>query len=252
MTPDTQPMPLSTLGGVPDEFRVRDADEIDALLRRLIDTGTALQLQSPSGAHYAAVAWAVDRARDVLAFAVDAHNPQLQRLLESDEVSAVGYLDSVKLQFELAALVLVRGARNSALHAPVPREVFRFQRREGFRVRPLAFGAAPVARLAHPMIPDMQLALRVLDVSFGGCALFLPEDVPPLAPGVRINGVRVELDADTRLHASLALQHVTAIHPESGGARLGCEWVGLGGDGHRSLQIYIDLLQKRRRLLSLD
>ena len=31
------------------------------------------------------------------------------------------------------------------------------------------------ARLRHPAIPDMQLALRVVDVSAGGCALSLPE-----------------------------------------------------------------------------
>lgn len=252
MTLHTEPMPLGTLDGVPEEFRLRDTVEIEALLRKLIDANIALQLHSPEGAHYSTIPWAVDRARDILAFSVDADSPTLQRLLESDEISAVGYLDSVKLQFELAGLVLVRGARSSALHAPIPRELFRFQRRESFRVRPLSFGSAPTARLAHPMIPDMQLALRVLDVSFGGCALFLPDDVPPLSPGVRINGVQVELDADTRLRASIALQHVTSINPESGGTRLGCEWVGLGGEAARVLQRYIDQMQKRRRLLALD
>ena len=28
-------------------------------------------------------------------------------------------------------------------------------------------------------MPDMQLELRVLDVSIGGCALWLPHDLPP-------------------------------------------------------------------------
>jgi c-di-GMP-binding flagellar brake protein YcgR len=44
----------------------------------------------------------------------------------------------------------------------------------------------------------MQLALRVLDVSIGGCALLLPADVPALEPGVTLQGVEIELDADTR------------------------------------------------------
>ena len=31
--------------------------------------------------------------------------------------------------------------------------------------------------------PDMQLALRIVDISISGCALLLPSDVPPLTPG---------------------------------------------------------------------
>ena len=98
----------------------------------------------------------------------------------------------------------------------------------------------------------MQLALRVLDVSIGGCALFLPDDVPPLEPGMVMNQVQMDLDADTRFHANLRLQHVTALNPESKGVRLGCEFVNAGSDAERALQRYIDQTQKRRRLMALD
>ncbi len=67
----------------------------------------------------------------------------------------VGYLDNVKLQFDVHDLVLVRGARASALSARCPRELFRFQRRNAFRVRPL-LRSAPMARLRHPTMPDMR------------------------------------------------------------------------------------------------
>ena len=110
----------------------------------------------------------------------------------------------------------------------------------------------PVVRLRHPMIPDMQLALRVLDVSIGGCALFLPNDVPTLDPGVLMNGVVMDLDADTRVHTGLRLQHVTSLNPESGGVRLGCEMVSPGHEGLRALQRYIDQTQKRRRMLAME
>jgi c-di-GMP-binding flagellar brake protein YcgR len=129
--------------------------------------------------------------------------------------------------------------------------MFRFQRRSGFRVQPL-LRTMPVAKLRHPMIPDMQLSLRVLDVSIGGCALFLPNDVPALDPGVLMNGVTIDLDADTRVATGLRLQHVTSLNPESGGVRLGCEMVNPGSQGLRSLQIYIDQTQKRRRLLAME
>jgi flagellar brake protein len=109
-----------------------------------------------------------------------------------------------------------------------------------------------VARLRHPMIPDMQLNLRVLDISIGGCALFLPNDVPQLDAGILMNGVTMDLDPDTRVTTGLRLQHVTSLNPESGGVRLGCEMVSPGHDSLRLLQRYIDQTQKRRRMLAMD
>ena len=118
-------------------------------------------------------------------------------------------------------------------------------------MRPL-LRSSPLARVRHPVIAEMQLALRVLDVSIGGCALFLPDDVPPMAPGMVMNQVQIDLDADTRLHANLRLQHVTVLNPESKGVRLGCEFVNPGADLERTLQRFIDQTQKRRRLMSLE
>jgi c-di-GMP-binding flagellar brake protein YcgR len=106
--------------------------------------------------------------------------------------------------------------------------------------------------MRHPSMPEMMLALRVLDVSIGGCALLLPDDVPPMAAGVEIHGVHIELDADTRFGANLKLHHVTVLHSPSRAARLGCEFMHVPASTERALQRYIDQTQKRRRLLSLD
>jgi c-di-GMP-binding flagellar brake protein YcgR len=144
--------------------------------------------------------------------------------------------------------VLVRGARASALQCELPHEMFRFQRRGSYRVRTPP-RSAPTALLRHPAIADMMLALRVLDVSAGGCALFLPNDVPPLQPGSRLRGVQMELDPGTRFEAALQLCHVTSLNPESDGVRLGCELHEMNGEAQRALQRYIDQAQKRRRAL---
>jgi len=96
----------------------------------------------------------------------------------------------------------------------------------------------------------MKLALRVLDVSIGGCALLLPADVPPLQPGSSLQGVRVDLDPDTRFEAVVLLHHLTSMG-STGNLRLGCEWQRIDGAAQRALQRYIDQVQKRRRLLSL-
>jgi c-di-GMP-binding flagellar brake protein YcgR len=254
MTMDTAPSPLDALaaahGGL-DDFRITKPTEIVAMLRKLQDGNVMLNLNAPNGSAVTAMLWSVDSDRQAISLSVHDEDPQLQAVLDGNEATVVGYLDSVKLQFDLQSLVLVRGAGGCALSCNLPREMFRFQRRSAFRVRPLLRNS-PMAQLRHPMIGEMQLSLRILDVSLSGCALFLPNDVPTLDPGVLMNHVHIDLDADTHFTANLRLQHITALNADLGGTRLGCELVNLAHDAERALQRYIDQTQKRRRLMSLD
>ncbi len=250
---DTQPAALGAAGGIDPyaDFRIQQPREIAALMKQLADAMVPVSLSGPEAIGYTTMVWTVDGTLQRISFSADPDSPQLQRLIEGEEATCVAYLDAVKLQFDVNHLVLVRGAKHSALQADMPRDMYRFQRRDSYRVRTYERGS-PTARLRHPSIPDMALALRVLDVSIGGCALLLPGDVPPMAAGVEIRGVHVELDTDTRFDADLMLHHVTAMHSPSQAARLGCEFMHAGAKTERTLQRYIDQTQKRRRLLSLD
>jgi c-di-GMP-binding flagellar brake protein YcgR len=245
----TQPAPISALtGNAIDEFRVGHPAEVLSLLRRLVDGNTLVQLSGPGGAAYTTVLWTLDAQQRRIGFDADPRHPQLQALVDGGEVTAVAYLDAIKLQFDLPALTLVHGHSASTLQAALPAVLYRFQRREYFRVKART-GA--VARLRHPAEPDLSLTLRLLDVSIGGCALALPGGVPPLAVGSRIPGVKVEFDTDTHFEATLAVQHVGGSAAAGRVARLGCAFVSLGGAAERVLQRYIDLTQRRSRLLSL-
>ncbi len=231
------------------EFQITSQPELVKTLKSLIDGNVLININGSDGAAYTTTLWAIDPARGLLSFSADADSNQVQALVEAEDAVAVAYLDSIKLQFDVSGLVLVRGGKSSALNCAFPRVVYRFQRRNGYRVRPL-LRSTPVVRVRHPMIPDMGLSLRVLDVSIGGCALFLPDNVPPLQPGVVLNGVQIELDMDTRVNTSLRLQHVTSLNPDARGVRLGCEIVDPSADVLRALQRYIDQTQKRQRALA--
>ena len=251
---DARPLPRQAVAEQPDgleAYRLESAPEVAALLLHLVQADTPLNLNSPRGGVYTTTLWSADARRGVLSFAGDARDPRLQALLDEDEAVVVGYLDDIKIQFDVDNLVLVRGERASALNTNYPHALFRFQRRNGFRVKPI-LRETPVARLHHPLIPELRLALRILDVSFGGCALLLPEDVPALAPGALIDPVQIELDTQTRFETTLRLQHVSSIHSDARGTRLGCEMWRLGREDERTLQRYIDQTQKRRRVLALD
>jgi c-di-GMP-binding flagellar brake protein YcgR len=253
MSSDTQPADLDALGG-PDgaaEFRVSDAVEIRALLKSLMDSGTLVNLSASDGSAYTTTVWMLDTDHRKISFTADMRSPAVERLVEAEDAVAVAYLDQVKVQFELQDRMLVHGHQACVMQASLPRVLYRFQRRNAYRVRTLE-RSAPTARFRHPEMPDVMLELRLVDVSVGGCALFMPSDLPPLQPGSSINGCRVQLDAETDFQTTLVVHHITAIQPEKKGVRLGCELLKLSSDAQRSLQRYIDQTQKRRRLLSLD
>jgi c-di-GMP-binding flagellar brake protein YcgR len=246
----TRPASLDPDGG-PDalaEFRVTGSTEISTLLRQLRDGSVPVILSAPDGTSYTTTLWSYDSQARRLSFSADEHHLQPSRLVGAEEVVAVSYLDSVKLQFDIQQLVFVRGAQSCVLQGAYPRAVYRFQRRGSFRVRTLE-RSSPAINLRHPSIPEMVLSLRIIDVSIGGCALLLPEDVPALQPGTHFQSVHVDLDADTRFTAGLALHHVSSMHGGSG-HRLGCEWVQIAASAQRALQRYIDNTQKRQRMLA--
>ena len=251
---DTRPAELDASGS-PDpwaSFRVSHPQERMRLLRELCDGQSPVALNLPDGSAVPTTLWAVDSQTQRLSFSADSAAAGLDRLVEANEAVAVAYLESVKLQFDLHSLMLVRGTRHLALQGHIPSEIYRFQRRDAYRVRS-GLSADALAHFRHPGMPDMNLALRLLDVSIGGCALWLPADVPALPAGTRLGEVLVELDAETRFSVPASLQHITAVgsgERVADGARIGCEWHRLPGSAERVLQRWIDRAQQRQRLLA--
>lgn len=252
MFQDTRPAELGSDGRTDPwaDFRVDDPGEQLRLLKQLRDGSVPVQLSAPGVVAVASQLWSLDPAQRQISFSADAHSLPMQQLAQADEAVAVAYLDHVKLQFDLSGLLLVHAARSCALRARWPDLLYRFQRRATYRVRQFD-RHGPRVQLRHPSLPDMRLTLRIVDLSVGGCALQLPDDVPALQPGTELRGVRVELDADSGFDASLRLQHVSTLHGTGPGVRLGCAFGGLDGDAQRQLQRYIDRTQQRRRLLAL-
>ncbi len=210
---DTLPMSLDSLaaahGGLHD-FRMTSAVEIRALLNRICSANVTLILNASDGTSWDVKPWVIDSARAAISMTFDGDkaDPKLELVLESAQVIAVGVIDDVKIQFDVQGLVLVQGPNSAALRCTLPREIYRFQRRENFRVRPPVRNA-PAARITHPGLPAL---LRIIDVSVGGCALFLPEDVPPVEAGTVVHGVVLDLEVNVRVQTDLRVQHVSSLN----------------------------------------
>lgn len=257
MIADTQPAELDTVGGLDpwSPFRVSPAEARQRVLRHLRDREVPVMLHSPGCAEVTTSIWSLDPVQRRLSFNAHADAGHLAQLVEADDVVALAYDEAVKLQFPVHGLMLVRGATASALQCAWPDELYRFQRRRAHRVRPPEH-QLPLARLRHPTNPERVLALRIIDLCIGGCALWLPADEPPLQAGAQLGQVQLELGPETRFTAAANLQHVTSMvgkpgGPAGGGMRLGCEWRLLDSSAERALQRWIDQAQRRSRLLSL-
>ncbi|MBP8270791.1 MAG: flagellar brake protein [Sphaerotilus sp.] len=255
MSPSTASLAAATAtaAGAADlhEHRVRVSVEIRDLLRQFVEGDVPLSLTTPDGLAYSTSLWAEDAQRGVLVFAADARDTLVPRLAESHEVTATGYLDSVKVQFDVHDLLLVHGRSASAFNAQYPREVYRFQRRNAFRIRPTG-RTQPHALLELADLPRRQIDLRILDISHTGVALMLNEELDLFRAGQCLSGVELVLDVATRMRVALRVMHVSEVSAlPTRHRRIGCELLMPSPAVQRELQRYLDHAQKRHRLLSL-
>lgn len=256
MVMETQPMPLDALaeqaGGL-DDFRLSAPSEVVSYLKLLCTGSVMLNLVGQDGERVAATVWAVDTARNVLTLSVDPKDPELQQLLATNRSVAVGYLDNIKVQFDASGLTITTRGQQGAVSMSIPREIFRFQRRDAYRVKPPP-RVAPSAHLRHPAARHEPLELRVIDMSVSGCALLVPPGAPHMEPGATLEGVHIDLDGSNSIRCTLHLHHVSSlgdgVGEEPGSLRLGCELLDVGPESRRLLQRYIDQAQQRRRSLA--
>jgi c-di-GMP-binding flagellar brake protein YcgR len=242
---------MSAPEAIPEELRVASPAEITAYLQQLQREGASVRLSGPHGQGLASRIVALDADADLIGLALGTDPDGIsQALVAGGEITAVAYLGTIKLQFELDAAVLVSGEQGTVLRSTLPTRLYRFQRRQSFRVQP---AGSTYPRVVLPGGAQPGRALRVLDISIGGLALALPPDFTPLPPGQAAEGLVLELDRISALRVTLLPHHISPISNDSQGMQqLGCAFVDLDTAAARALQVYVDQTQKRRRLLKLD
>lgn len=242
---------MSVPEALPEELRVTSAAEIAAYLQQLQQDGAGVRLNGPHGAGLSATIVALDAAADVLGLALGTDPEGIsQALVAGGEITAVAYLGTIKLQFDVEAPVLVSGEQGVVLRSSLPTRLYRFQRRQSFRVQP---ASSTYPRVVLPGGAEPGRALRVLDISIGGLALAVPAGGPTLPTGHVCAGLVLELDRISALKVSLLPHHLSPVSGDLHGLQqLGCAFVDLDAVASRALQVYVDQTQKRRRLLKLD
>ena len=241
------------------EHRIATPVAVRAHLVELIGQGAIATLVTPTGTTLSARLVHEDTTARELRFKPLDDAAALRRLGEAEEAVAVAYLASIKLQFDLGGLRVC----DDELVACYPRELFRFQRRNAFRVRtepppqlaarygrlqPILSGG-PELLLGDPSEPASRRRLRVLDLSHGGLSMLLPTPDPALTVGQRIPAACLELTPSLPIHIALRIVRCDPVAGPEGPHRLGCEMEGLSGVAARTLQRFIDEVQVKSRVL---
>ena len=228
--------------------------DVAAYLQQLQRENATVLLSGPPGQSLASHITTLDVSAGVLGLALGIDPEGIsQALVASGEITAVAYLGAIKLQFELEGAVVVSGEQGAVLRSSLPERLYRFQRRLSFRVQP---AGSVYPRVVLPGGEAPGPLLRVLDISVGGVALALAADTPrpaTLPVGQVADRLTLELDRMTALRIALMTHYASLIvGDEHGTQQLGCSFVDLDAAALRSLQVYVDQTQKRRRLLKLD
>lgn len=252
---DTEPAAIDSVefAGPWSPFRVADPRQRLGTLRALCRTDVPISLGAPGSPLLCVNLWAIDDLRARLHLKVVAGADRAELLCAHPRLWAAAYLDLAKVQFDVCRPMLEGSPGQRTLTADAPGEMYRLPRRRAVRVR-RAEGRAPWLRFAHAGPTGRPLALRVLDISTSGCALWKAAGEMPLAPGAYVRAVEVELEPGVFIFSDLCVRHVSLDSrlADQPGARVGCSWEGLAPAAQDTLQRWIRRGQRRRDLISLS
>jgi c-di-GMP-binding flagellar brake protein YcgR len=237
--PETDPAQIQS-------FRVDETLGIRGVLRELMTRRAMVTIYAPDNfdAFIPSRVLAFDERALDLDFVAD--EERRREILSHPSAVVIGTLDRIKVQFEVSGFAPTTLQDNPALHCPVPKAVYRIQRRDAFRVRPLA--TEPVTCHVRDGRGG-ESAWKVLDFSALGVAFSVPPDQTPPAEKSVLQHCRLEFaPSRAAIPINLVVRRVSTT-PEDGsqGYRVGCEFRYLAPEAARTLQMAVMEIERRGR-----
>lgn len=241
-------IPHQAEGSEFERFQVYSRFEIVSLLREVADSHALVTVYFNHGAEFIVTNLLdVNPEFEELVFDLGADHSANARLLKSERMTAVTFLDHVKLQFSAQHAELTAYENLPAIRIRLPESLLRLQRRDFFRIRtPVA--RPIVAAAAHPLEPGRKLELRVVDLSCGGVGLVAGDGDAGLETGIALRDVRIELPEVGVLTVALEVRNIRE-HDEGvrrNLRRYGCQFIGIAPSVTNSIQRYITKIQRER------
>ncbi len=168
------------------------------------------------------------------------------RILASDRIIFVSFLDSVKIQFVATQIKLTGYEGASAFQIVLPNEVLQLQRREYYRL-PTPIINPLTCRV--PLANDHSIEVTLTDIGAGGVGIIIGSDAEAaLKPGEIFPGSRIELPGIGTLEVTLRVQSTFTVTLKNGSTALrgGCQFDNLRPAMQGLMQRYIIKLERDR------
>lgn len=228
-----------------ERFAVYSRVEVVSLLRQLNENGVLINVYyDQAGSFFLTALLSVNPDFEEVVIDAASDEAVQRRLLESRRLVFVAFLQGVKVQFEAPRAELTAYEARPALRVRLPERMMRMQRREFFRVRPLA--SRPVSCRVHGVPENETTTWSVLDIGGGGVALTCSGDARPFSLGMELPDCEIEFPGDATIAAGLRVRSIELTQRE-GEQRIGCEFVHIAPQARLVLQRFINRVEAEHR-----
>lgn len=172
--------------------------------------------------------------------------------LAAGKLICVTQLEQIRIQFVVRNARAVAEKGRKLIHAPVPEQILRLQRRATYRLLvPISHQASGWIQLLDQARQPLELHGRLLDLSIGGIALLLPQPASALVIGARLERCRLQLPGHPLLEVTLRVCYLNRQEQRSGipMLRVGFAFSELPRQYEILIQRYIFQTERERKAL---
>jgi len=236
-----------------NEHGIISVKEIVSILKHIADNGTQVALYYADG-NYFVLSTLLGVSDKGLWLEQSTNERDNKRILESDELILVSTHLDVKIQFAAKQARSVEYQGYAAFHLPLPKTIYRLQRRESFRLeipstKPLRCtirtgGPAPDATGEPKPVQTCEVAL--MDISVGGMKLTYAEGDIELVQGQTYENCQIKLPDMGTISVTMIVRGLSTLPTKSGHAikRAGCQFINLSNAANILLQRYVNSMQR--------
>ena len=228
-----------------NEHGIASAREIIAILKHIADNTTRVALYYIDGS-YSILTTLLGVNDKGLWLEQAANRHDNQRILESDKLLLVSTHLDVKVQFAAHQARDMEHQGYPAFHLPLPKTLYRLQRRENFRLDiPSAKPLRCVIPAGDPKTGKMR-EVSLMDISAGGMKLTYSEGDLELVQGQTYENCQIDLPDVGIVNVAMVVKSLFSLPTQSGQIikRAGCQFTDLSGASNILLQRYINSMQR--------
>ncbi|ENO87963.1 flagellar brake protein [Thauera linaloolentis] len=232
-----------------EQFILSGRRQVRQLLRELIEHRALISGHFGNGRSFLTALLELPGDEETITLDASPDPDTNQRILAAPKLVCVTQLDHIRIQFALHDIQQGRDGGRSVLHAAVPREILRLQRRAAYRLSvPLSHAATALVRAKGIAEPLVEMSGRLLDISVGGIALQLPPDTAQLTIGERLADCSLQLPNIDPIALQLRVCYVNPQEQRSGTRmlRVGLAFADLPHSTENMIQRYIFNTERER------